>query len=93
MVHTGSETEHVEEAFWSALLLGLTVSLLIGELAFDSELRAEHVKVGVLVGSVVASLLASVLLRARNRAYRTIEAQEAVDADSDGVPDVFQEPR
>ncbi|CAM5784422.1 Na+/H+ antiporter NhaA [Cellulomonas persica] len=70
--------------------IGFTVSLLIGELAFDSELRAEHVKVGVLVGSVVASLLASALLRARNRAYRAIEEAEAVDADADGVPDVFQ---
>ena len=29
MSHTGSESEHVEEAFWAALLLGLTVSLLI----------------------------------------------------------------
>lgn len=29
MMQTGSETEHVEEAFWSALLVGLAVSLLI----------------------------------------------------------------
>lgn len=29
MTHTGTESEHVEEAFWSALLVGLTVSLLI----------------------------------------------------------------
>ncbi len=71
--------------------IGFTVSLLIGELAFDSELRAEHVKVGVLVGSLLASLLASALLRARSRAYRAVEVQETVDADGDGVPDAFQE--
>src|SRR5699024_10330 len=29
MMQSGSESEHVEDAFWSALLVGLTVSLLI----------------------------------------------------------------
>ena len=70
--------------------IGFTVSLLIGELAFGvgSE-RDEHVKVGVLVGSVTAALLAAVVLRARNRVYRRMCAEEEVDADRDGVPDVF----
>jgi NhaA family Na+:H+ antiporter len=71
--------------------IGFTVSLLIGELAFVSDERTDHVKVGVLAGSVLAALLAGVLLRSRNRAYRALEALESVDADADGVPDVFEE--
>jgi NhaA family Na+:H+ antiporter len=73
--------------------IGFTVSLLIGELAFGvgSE-RDEHVKVGVLVGTVTAALLATVVLRLRNRRYRRISEAEQVDADADGVPDVYQRP-
>jgi Na+:H+ antiporter, NhaA family len=73
--------------------IGFTVSLLIGDLAFgEGSERDEFVKVGVLTGSVVASLLASVILRARNRAYRRIEAAETADADADGIPDVYEQP-
>ena len=73
--------------------IGFTVSLLIGELAFGpGSVRDEHVKVGVLTGTVLAALLASVLLRLRNRRYRLLCAAEAVDADADGVPDVFRSP-
>lgn len=72
--------------------IGFTVSLLIGELAFGAgSERDEHVKIGVLVGSLLAASLASVLLRARNRVYRRIEAEETRDDDHDGVPDVFQD--
>ncbi len=70
--------------------IGFTVSLLIGELAFDSPLRAEHVKVGVLAGSLLAATLAGVLLRSRNRAYRRLEVAESVDSNADGVPDAFE---
>ncbi len=71
--------------------IGFTVSLLIGELAFGSGTVADdHVKVGVLVGSLVAALLACVVLRARNRAYRRLWELETVDADHDGIPDVYQ---
>jgi len=71
--------------------IGFTVSLLIGELAFGpGSTRDEHVKIGVLVGSVLAALLASVVLRARNRVYRRICAEEERDDDGDGVPDVHQ---
>jgi NhaA family Na+:H+ antiporter len=71
--------------------IGFTVSLLIGELAFGADAgRADHVKVGVLTGSVLAAALAALVLRSRNRAYREIEAAETVDADDDGVPDVFE---
>ena len=72
--------------------IGFTVSLLIGELAFGAgSEREEHVKIGVLVGSVLAALLASVVLRLRNNRYRRICAEERVDADRDGIPDVFEE--
>jgi NhaA family Na+:H+ antiporter len=51
--------------------IGFTVSLLIGELAFDpGSVHEEHVKVGVLTGSVLAALAATVVLGARNRTYR-----------------------
>ncbi|MFC7529629.1 Na+/H+ antiporter NhaA [Actinoplanes sp. GCM10030250] len=71
--------------------LGFTVSLLIGELAFGTgNPREDHVKVAVLTGSLAASLLAAVVLRARNRVYRRIHAAESVDADHDGIPDVYE---
>lgn len=76
--------------------IGFTVSLLIGELAFGGgTVAADHVKVGVLVGSLLATALATVVLRARNRTYRRMWEAEQVDADADGVPDVYQrdEPR
>jgi len=71
--------------------MGFTVSLLIGSLAFgEGSAPAEHVTLGVLIGSTVAALLASVLLLHRNKVYRSIEAEELVDDDQDGVPDVYQ---
>ena len=73
--------------------IGFTVSLLIGELAFGAgSVRDEHGKVGVLVGTVTAAALAAVLLRLRNRVYRRIAVAERVDADRDGIPDVYQRP-
>ena len=72
--------------------IGFTVSLLIGELAFGSgTVRDDQSKIGVLAGSLVAALLATVLLRIRNRHYRRIAEQESIDADADGIPDVYQE--
>lgn len=71
--------------------IGFTVSLLIGELAFGSDVtREEHIKIGVLMGSVVAATLASIVLLSRNRAYKRIALEEAMDTDNDGVPDVFE---
>jgi NhaA family Na+:H+ antiporter len=73
--------------------IGFTVSLLVGDLAFGAgTVRDDHVKVGVLTGSVLSALLAAVLLRARNRGYRRIAELESIDADADGVPDVFERP-
>ena len=71
--------------------VGFTVSLLIGELAFGpGSPRDEHAKVAVLVGSLLAALLAAVVLRLRDRVYRRICAEDAVDTDADGIPDAYQ---
>ncbi len=72
--------------------IGFTVSLLISELAFGAGTeRDEQGKLGILHGSLLAAVLAAVLLRMRNRHYRRICAEEAVDRDADGIPDVYQE--
>ncbi|MAS54807.1 Na+/H+ antiporter NhaA [Nocardioides sp.] len=72
--------------------IGFTVSLLIGELAFGAdEILEAEVKVGVLVGSLIAALLATVILRARNRVYKRLHDLEQVDADQDGIPDVYDD--
>ncbi len=58
--------------------VGLTVSLLIGELAFGTgSERDEHVKVGVLVGSLLGIALATVVLRVRDGTYRLMERASA----------------
>lgn len=72
--------------------IGFTVSLLVAELSFGhGTLADDHAKVGILAASLLASLLATVVLRARNRVYRIAEAEEQVDADHDGIPDVYAE--
>lgn len=74
--------------------IGFTVSLLIGELAFDyGTPDSADVKIGVLVGSVVAGLLAAIVLISRNAAYRRIHLAETEDSDQDGVPDIYQSHR
>jgi len=72
--------------------IGFTVSLLIADLSFTPDGPTnDHAKVGILLASVLAAMFASVILRSRNRVYRRIEAEEAVDADNDGIPDVYQQ--
>ena len=74
--------------------IGFTVSLLIGDLAFGAgSERDDHVKVAVLVGSVLAALLAAVLLRLRGRAHARMSELDTVDANRDGVPDVYARDR
>ncbi|MFB0833439.1 Na+/H+ antiporter NhaA [Arthrobacter halodurans] len=71
--------------------IGFTVSLLIADLSFaPGGTTNDHAKVGILAASILAALLAAVILRARNKHYRMIEAEESVDADGDGIPDVYQ---
>ncbi len=72
--------------------VGFTVSLLISDLAFGSGTpRDDHAKVGILLGSVIAAALAAAVLRARNRHYRRLCAEEEQDWDADGIPDAYQE--
>ncbi|WP_258803169.1 Na+/H+ antiporter NhaA [Pseudarthrobacter sp. NS4] len=72
--------------------IGFTVSLLIADLSFAGDPATNnHAKVGILTASLLAAVLASIILRARNRRYRRIEAEEAADADQDGIPDVYQQ--
>lgn len=80
------------DVFGLALLagIGFTVSLLMGELAYGAgSKRDELVKIGVLSGSLIAATVAGVVLRLRNRHYRTLCAEEELDADHDGIPDVY----
>lgn len=71
--------------------IGFTVSLLITELSFaPGGAQQDDAKVAILAASVVAALLAAAILRPRNRRYRRIAAEEQIDADRDGVPDVYQ---
>lgn len=71
--------------------IGFTVSLLVAELSFDAGLQ-EHdfAKVAILSASVIAAVLASILLGIRNRRYRKISEREQIDANEDGIPDVYQ---
>ena len=72
--------------------IGFTVSLLVGELSFGLGSPAnDHAKVAILTASILAAVLASILLGSRNRQYRKINAQENVDDDNDGIPDIYQQ--
>ncbi|MHA7222367.1 Na+/H+ antiporter NhaA [Arthrobacter sp. RHLT1-20] len=82
------------DIFGVALLagIGFTVSLLVAELSFgQGTIHDDHAKVGILAASVLAALLATVVLRTRNRQYRQAEADEKVDSDHDGIPDVYEQ--
>ncbi|MCT9091749.1 Na+/H+ antiporter NhaA [Streptomyces sp. ASQP_92] len=71
--------------------IGFTVSLLIGELAFDGQDRlTDEVKAAVLVGSLTAAVLASVLLKMRVRKYKALVEDEERDDDQDGIPDMYE---
>ncbi|WP_327316871.1 Na+/H+ antiporter NhaA [Streptomyces sp. NBC_01235] len=72
--------------------IGFTVSLLIGELAFEGDLTlTDEVKAAVLLGSLIAATLATVLLKLRNAKYRRMCEAEERDEDLDGIPDVYEQ--
>jgi NhaA family Na+:H+ antiporter len=72
--------------------IGFTVSLLIGELAFDGDaVLTDEVKAAVLLGSLIAATLATVLLKVRNAKYRRMWEEEERDEDQDGIPDIYEE--
>ena len=81
------------DAFGLSLLagIGFTVSLLVAELSFgQGTAMDDHAKVGILSASLLAALLATVVLLTRNRQYKLAEEEEKLDADNDGIPDVYQ---
>ncbi|MEU0119386.1 Na+/H+ antiporter NhaA [Streptomyces bobili] len=72
--------------------IGFTVSLLIGELAFEGDaVLTDEIKAAVLIGSVIAAALATVLLKLRNSRYRRMSEDEERDDDLSGVPDIYEE--
>jgi NhaA family Na+:H+ antiporter len=72
--------------------IGFTVSLLIGELAFDEDpLLAGEVKAAVLIGSLISAIVAGVLLKLRNDGYRRLVEEEERDEDHDGIPDMYEQ--
>ncbi|MET7475037.1 Na+/H+ antiporter NhaA [Streptomyces sp. NPDC005648] len=72
--------------------IGFTVSLLIGELAFDGDaVLTEEAKAAVLTGSLIAATLATVLLKVRNAKYRKLCEAEERDEDLDGIPDIYEQ--
>ncbi|GKQ34467.1 Na+/H+ antiporter NhaA [Streptomyces sp. A012304] len=72
--------------------IGFTVSLLIGELAFEGDAAlTDEVKAAVLTGSLIAAVCATALLKARNAKYRRLVEAEERDDDLDGVPDIYEE--
>lgn len=71
--------------------IGFTVSLLVAELSFGIDsAHNDDAKIAIMIASVLASAAASVILLARNRRYRRLAEQDALDSDGDGVPDVYQ---
>ncbi|WP_367666997.1 Na+/H+ antiporter NhaA [Streptomyces sp. DG2A-72] len=72
--------------------IGFTVSLLIGELAFDGDaVLTGEIKAAVLLGSLISAALATVLLKVRNTKYRKMCEDEERDDDLDGIPDIYEE--
>ncbi|MEV7993405.1 Na+/H+ antiporter NhaA [Streptomyces sp. NPDC086077] len=72
--------------------IGFTVSLLIGELAFEGDAAlTDEIKAAVLAGSLIAALIATVLLKLRNVKYRRLCEDEERDDDLDGIPDIYEE--
>ncbi|MFD6323103.1 Na+/H+ antiporter NhaA [Streptomyces sp. NPDC058442] len=72
--------------------IGFTVSLLIGELAFEGDAAmTDSVKAAVLTGSLIATVVATVLLKIRNAEYRRLAQEEERDDDLSGIPDVYEE--
>lgn len=70
--------------------IGFTVSLLISELSFPGGgALQDDAKVGVLTASVLATVVGSCVLLPRNSRYKRIDEKEHVDANRDGIPDVF----
>jgi Na+:H+ antiporter, NhaA family len=71
--------------------IGFTVSLLIAELAFDEDPRLlTDAKVGILAATLGAAVLSALILAGRKRALDQLVADEDIDSDADGIPDVYE---
>lgn len=71
--------------------IGFTVSLLVAELSFPhGSPHTEDAKIAILVGSVLAAIVGAAILSRRNKHYRALAEKESVDADDNGIPDVFE---
>ncbi len=71
--------------------IGFTVSLLIAELAFETEAALlTDAKIGILSASFAAALLSALVLQRRKRALADLVAAEEADTDADGIPDMYQ---
>lgn len=71
--------------------IGFTVSLLVAELSFPhGSAHTEDAKIAILVGSVLAAIVGAAILSRRNKHYRALAEKESVDADDNGIPDVFE---
>ena len=72
--------------------IGFTVSLLIGELAFEGDrVLTDEIKAAVLMGSLIAAALAGTLLKLRNANYRGLCEAEELDEDLDKIPDLHEQ--
>ncbi|MGV1004847.1 MAG: Na+/H+ antiporter NhaA [Candidatus Nanopelagicales bacterium] len=71
--------------------IGFTVSLLVAELAFEeSRTHLLEAKLGIILATSLASLISALLLRRRRAAMMAYNQAEELDADQDGIPDVYQ---
>ena len=71
--------------------IGFTVSLLVAELSFPhGSPHTEDAKIAILFGSVLAAIVGAIILSRRNKHYRALAEKESVDADDNGIPDVFE---
>lgn len=69
---------------------GSTGSLLVAELSFGhGSAHDDQTNGGILTASLLAALLA-VVLGIRSRYCRAVKAEDAVDSDQDGIPDVYE---
>jgi Na+:H+ antiporter, NhaA family len=71
--------------------IGFTVSLLIAELAFEEDPQLlTDAKVGILAATLGAAVLSALVLAGRKRALDQLVADEDIDSDADGIPDVYE---
>lgn len=74
--------------------IGFTVALLIAELGYrDDFVTLESAKAAILAASLVAAVLAAITLLMRGKHYSQIALTEEIDANNDGIPDIYQDTR